>query len=187
MLTELCAEIRNYFLRDPRRDIHVGNFVISGGSIEPLSFLQDGQYFRIVGSVFNDGVHQYRIPTPTPAPEVNTREVETEQEQEPGTEVTPSVSNESESESTPALTDEVFSGAVWAMAVPPAVIALSQEIDAWIAANREALDSPYQSESFGGYSYSKSSVGSGTGGTGAYGWQVQFSNRLNPYRRVSVL
>lgn len=150
MLTDLCAEIRNYFLRDPGKDIHAGNFVISGGSIGPLSFLQNGQYFRIVGSVFNDGVHKY-------------------------------------GENDPDLKDETFSGAVWAMAVPPAVIALSQDIDAWIAANKEVLDSPYQSESFGGYSYSKSSAGSGAAGAGTYGWQAQFSNRLNPYRRVSVL
>lgn len=150
MLTELCAEIRNYFLRDPSRDIHAGTFTISNRSIEPLSFLQNGQYFRIVGSVFNDGVHKY-------------------------------------GDENDKLTDEVFSGAVWAMAVPPAVIALSQEIDAWITANSEALNSPYQSESFGGYSYSKASAGSGSSGAGVFGWQSQFSNRLNPYRRVSVL
>lgn len=155
MLTELCAEIRNYFLRDPRKDIHTGNFVISNGSIGPLPFLQDGQYYRIVGSVFNDGVWKY-------------------------------------GESDSGMHAETFSGAVWAMAVPPAVVALSQEIDAWVANNKTVLDSPFQSESFGGYSYSKSSsgsgaIGTGAAGTGAYGWQVQFSNRLNPYRRVSVL
>lgn len=151
MLTELCAEIRNYFLRDYRKDIHAGTFTISNGSIEPLSFLQTGQYFRIVGSVFNDGVHQY------------------------GSEYDP-------------LTDEVFSGAVWAMAVPPAVIALSEEIDDWVEANSAVLSSPYQSESFGGYSYSKS-AGRSRGGdmSSGYGWQDQFASRLSPYRRISVL
>ena len=151
MLTELCAEIRNYFLRDYRRDIHVGTFTISGGSIEPLSFLQNGQYFRIVGSVFNDGVHKY-------------------------------------GENDSSLVDETFSGAVWAMAVPPAVIALSQEIDDWVAANGAALASPYQSESFGGYSYSKASGGTKSDGSGvAYSWQSQFASKLSPYRRISVL
>lgn len=57
MLTEICAEIRNYFEVPNGR--HIGRFEISGGSIGPLDFLQDGQYFRIVGSVFNDGVYQY--------------------------------------------------------------------------------------------------------------------------------
>ena len=54
-LTNLCAELRNYF--EPQK--HFGTFTISGGSISPSDFLQDGQYFRIVGSVFNDGVHRH--------------------------------------------------------------------------------------------------------------------------------
>ena len=88
MLTEICAEIRNYFEVPNGR--HFGTFTISGGSIAPLDFLQEGQYFRIVGSVFNDGVYQY-----------------------PAT----------------SLTDEVFEGAVWAMALPPSLIALTAEIE----------------------------------------------------------
>ena len=56
MLTEICADLRNYFCRS--EDIHSGKFEISGGSIAPLDFLKDGQYFRIVGSTFNDGVHR---------------------------------------------------------------------------------------------------------------------------------
>lgn len=149
MLTELCAEIRNYFVRS-RSDIHTGTFTISNGSIGPLTFLQNGQYFRVVGSVFNDGVHKYGDGGDT-------------------------------------LVDEVFFGAVWAMAVPPSVIALSEEIDAWVAANKDTLDSPYQSESFGGYSYSKGSGASAGGSVSAYGWRDHFSGRLNPYRRVSVV
>ena len=54
-LTNLCAEIRNYFETEKR----FGTFTISDGSISPSNFLQDGQYFRIVGSVFNDGVYRY--------------------------------------------------------------------------------------------------------------------------------
>ena len=54
-LTNLCAELRNYF--QPEK--HFGIFTISDGSISPSNFLQDGQYFRIVGSVFNDGVYRY--------------------------------------------------------------------------------------------------------------------------------
>ena len=144
MLTELCAELKNYFLRNQSEDIHHGEYTISGGSID-LPFLLDGQYFRIVGSVLNDGVYQYPVSE---------------------------------------LADETFSGAIWAMAVPPAVIALAAEIDGWNKANADALASPYQSESFGGYTYSKGSSASGTGG---YDWKDQFSNRLNKYRRPSVL
>lgn len=54
-LSELCAELRNYFVRD----IHKGTFTINGGKIAPLDFIQNNQYFRIVGSIFNDGVYQY--------------------------------------------------------------------------------------------------------------------------------
>lgn len=62
MLTQLCSLLRNYFLRDynnPDASIHHGKFIVTGGRIQPLSFLQDGQYFRVIGSVFNDGVWQY--------------------------------------------------------------------------------------------------------------------------------
>lgn len=55
MITELCAETRNYFVTDK----FFGTFEVRGGSISPLDFLQNGQYFRIIGSVFNDGVHQF--------------------------------------------------------------------------------------------------------------------------------
>lgn len=148
MLTEICAEIRNYFLRDYRKDIHTGTFVIADGAIEPLPFLQDGQYFRIVGSVFNDGVWKY--------------------------------GEES------SLKDETFTGAVWAMAVPPAVIALSEEIESWIEDNKDVLDSPYQSESFGGYSYTKGG-NHANDSKAAYSWKDQFASKLSQYRRISVL
>lgn len=138
MLTELCAELRNYFEVPNGR--HFGNFEISGGSIAPLDFLQEGQYFRIVGSVFNDGVYQY-----------------------PAT----------------SLTDEVFEGAVWAMAVPPTLIALAAEIEAYNESDA-GKPSPYASESFGGYSYTKATDASGA----PIGWQKAFASRLNKWRKL---
>lgn len=157
MLTELCAYLRNYFLRDylnPDADIHHGTFTVSDGQMQALSFLVPGQYFRVIGSVFNDGVWQY-------APDGEA----------------------------PAMKDETFNGTIWAMSVPPAVLALAEEIDTWRAANADALSSPYQSESFGGYSYSKASGGgAGGSGTAAWGWQDQFALQLAPYkRRAAVL
>lgn len=138
MLTELCAELRNYFEVPNGR--HFGKFEISGGSIAPLDFLQEGQYFRIVGSVFNDGVYQYP---------------------------------------TASLTDEVFEGAVWAMWVPPAVIALAAEIEEYNKSDAGKA-SPYTSESFGGYSYTKA-----TDATGApIGWQKAFASRLRKWRKL---
>lgn len=56
MLTEICAELRNWFCGD--EDKYLGTFNISGGKLTPSDFLLDGQYFRIIGSVFNDGVYR---------------------------------------------------------------------------------------------------------------------------------
>jgi hypothetical protein len=60
-ITEVCMECRNFFApankRDDRSFIHTGEFTISGNSITPLDFIQQGQYFRIVGSAMNDGVY----------------------------------------------------------------------------------------------------------------------------------
>ena len=88
---------------------------------------------------------------------------------------------------TSELSDETFDGAVWAMRTPPAVIALAAEIEAWEKENAEALASPYQSESFGGYSYSLKSGASSDGSSGSVTWRTQFANRLNKWRRLSVL
>ena len=55
MLNEICAEIKNYFTL--KNDKHIGDFKIVDGHITPSFDIADGQYFRIVGSVFNDGVH----------------------------------------------------------------------------------------------------------------------------------
>ena len=138
MLTEICAELRNWFVVPNGR--HFGKFEISGGSIAPLDFLQEGQYFRIVGSVFNDGVYQY-----------------------PAT----------------SLTDEVFEGAVWAMAVPPTLIALSAEIEEYN--NSDAgKPSPFTSESFGGYAYTKATDANGA----PICWQKAFASRLNKWRKL---
>lgn len=57
MTAEICAECRNYFTK--AEDVHTGSFTVSGGALVPLSFLAEGQYFRIVGSTFNDGVYKY--------------------------------------------------------------------------------------------------------------------------------
>lgn len=76
------------------------------------------------------------------------------------------------------LTDEDFDGVVIAMAVPRALIALSDEIKAWVDKNGQ--ESPYTSESFGGYSYSKATNAQGM----AVGWHDVFRSRLNPWRKI---
>lgn len=55
MLSEVCAEIRNYFTYS--RDIHIADWVISNGIITPSLDIPTN-YIRIVGSRLNDGVHK---------------------------------------------------------------------------------------------------------------------------------
>lgn len=138
IITEICAELRNWFVVP--NGVHIQTYTISGGSIAPLYFLQEGQYFRIIGSVFNDGVHQY------PASD---------------------------------LTDEVFHGAIWAMAVPPAVIDLATEIEEYNKSDAGKA-SPYISENFGGYGYTKATGSNGKVLT----WKSVFADALNRYRKL---
>lgn len=142
MLEQVLQETKDWFIVP--NGVHSGTYTIQGGGIT-LPFLQDGQYFRICGSLFNDGLHQYG-----PAMEM--------------------------------LQDETFDGTVWALAVPKAVVELAGEIATWQDKYKDVLDSPFQAESFGGYSYSKAS-GAGDS-TDSGGWRAAFRARLNSYRKL---
>ena len=139
MLEQVLMNIRRWF--PVEGGIHSGTFTIKDGGIT-LPFLADMQYFRICGSVFNDGLHQYNVLD---------------------------------------LVDETFTGTIWALAIPKAVIELADEIQKWQEKNGEASVSPYQSESFGGYSYSKSTDAE-TGG--AVTWQSAFKQQLSAWRKI---
>lgn len=140
ILDELCQELKNWFC-NVETDVHEGTYAIIDKTLL-APFLQRGQYFRIVGSKFNDGVHVY--------------------------------GNHLEK-------DEEFTGTIWAMKVPPSVIALAEQIDKWIETNGQAMQSPYQSESWGGYSYS---LKSGMGESGAFDWRTVFAGSLNRWRKL---
>lgn len=59
MLEQILTELHNWFrVRDGADGIHHGTYTIEDGRIA-LPFLRNGQYFRIMGSVFNDGLHRY--------------------------------------------------------------------------------------------------------------------------------
>ena len=139
MLYELCLELNNFF----EYAKFIGDITISDGNVQ-TDLLEDGQYFRIVGSKFNDGVYQYP---------------------------------------TRALKDETYRGGLWAMAVPPAVIALSEEVNDWqrLYSTADKM-SPYQSESFGGYSYTKA-TGSSSGSATA-SWQDVYKGKLDNWRKL---
>lgn len=151
MLTEICANIRNYFTYE--KDKHIGDFAIIDGQITP-SFDIPTDYIRIVGSHLNDGVHKRG---------------------DEGFE----------------LQDEAeFRGAVWVMSPPKSFLDLAAEISDWQAKNggvESQAMSPFNSESFGGYSYSKSG-GSASGGSSSGGasWQNAYATRLNAYRRIRI-
>lgn len=85
------------------------------------------------------------------------------------------------------LKDEEFEGQIWEMYVPADFESLRTEINDWLTNNADALNGPFQSESFGGYSYNRGYVSKGGGSVVAPGWQTQFSTRLSRFRRLSVL
>lgn len=143
MLEQILDYIHNYFEKERRMGLF---HIVDGYLVEGGGFLQNNQYFKIKGSVFNDGVHQFSLGD---------------------------------------LTDETFVGEVWAMAVPPTLIALLSEIEEWQRKYGETVLSPYTSESFGGYSYTKAQ-GTGTNGEVLPGatWQSVFGSRLNHWRKI---
>ncbi len=86
---------------------------------------------------------------------------------------------------TTQLLDERFTGQIWILSIPRNLLSLIAEIEDWQTKNGEAVDSPYQSESFGGYSYSKASTsGSNRKGGDLYGWQAKYASRLNEWRKI---
>ena len=134
MLTELCKELKNWFVRS-ENDKKIGNFKISGGVIMPSIDLKENQYFRIIGSVFNDGVHKC-------------------------------------GDTADVLVDEEFDGAIWLMRVPPEIVTLASKISEYESKYGEVT--PFTSESFGGYSYSKKDSN----------WKDAFSAELNKWRKI---
>lgn len=84
------------------------------------------------------------------------------------------------------LTDETFTGEIWDMRPPRAFMTLVDDIANWQTQYGAAVSSPYQSESFGGYSYSLKSgtTASGQQDNSASGWQGVFRTRLNQWRKI---
>lgn len=84
-----------------------------------------------------------------------------------------------------ALTDETFSGVVWDMRPPKSFVDLVGEIEAWNEKYADVMNSPYSSESFGGYSYSKAQGFASAGGGMLSSWQTVFGARLNAWRKLA--
>jgi hypothetical protein len=75
------------------------------------------------------------------------------------------------------LTDEEFDGFITLLKPPKAFLDLVAEIEGYEADN---VASPYQSESFGGYSYTRATNKSGE----VAGWKDVFASRLGVWRKI---
>lgn len=146
-LDDYCANLKNYFISDFDKDIHIGNYIVANNTIE-LDFLAENQYFRIVGSKFNDGVYKY--------------------------------------DENLELVDETFKGGIWAMSVPPQFLSAVKEADDYLIAHPNAT--ALQSESFGGYSYTKLSGRYGNATKSGFDYLPStIAEKLNRYRRMRVI
>ena len=162
-LEEVLSHIHNWF---PAGTASVEDCEISGGAL-PASVsatLLDGQWYRIQGSILNDGLHLYRSTYPSG------QSSDLEDETFDGT-------------ITSLAIPKVLLGIVeeiqqWIADYKAAREYLSQT----------ASKGAYQSESFGGYSYAirgDLASNSGSGGSGGLsGWQAEFASRLSPWRKM---
>ena len=136
-----------------------GTYTIADGMLSPAPDLKNGQRFLVSGSDPNDGIYTWR---------------------------TDGIRDDDDIAGA-GLADEVFSGAICGLSIPPQLAALSAEIREWVGTYGDVIASPYQSESFGGYSYTRASAAGSAGGSMAAGWQEVFANRLHRWRKVSFL
>lgn len=143
MLTEICANLKNYF--DYER--HIGKIEIADGVITCNGErIETGQHFALFRDNFALGVYK----------------------------------------AGDALPDKTFDGAVWLMDIPQAVLAADTWAEEWNAKNgTAAANGPFQSESFGGYSYTKGSSTTGGVGSGVFD-QAQMKAMLAPYKKIRL-
>lgn len=132
-------------------------YLIEGGVISPSVPLLDGQRFLIDHSAMNDGVYTWH----------------------------PDGIRDDDDKEEVTLTDESFTGSVCALAVPQGLIRIVHEINANEEEYGDELNSPFQSESMGSYSYSKASGVSGNT-NGAPWWETTYGGQLDRWRRISL-
>ena len=148
MLERVLTHIHNFF---DHGSFYLSDCTIEGGRLPRSVTLPEGVWYRIEGSLLNDGLHRHVAPD---------------------------------------LNDETFAGTVTVCAVPNALLDIVEEIQEWVDANAEArakaASTPYQSESFDGYSYNLRGDLSGSTGHELTGWQSAFATELNAWRKMSL-
>ena len=152
----MLTEVCNFVHNYFEHTTYRGSFEIVDGNIDLSGMVLNGQRFRIVGSEMNDGIYTYHAD---------------------------GVYNDDDN-TVDLLVDETFTGLIVAMSIPSAFQKIVKDISEWQEANKATLESPYTSESFGGYSYTKA-TGSGANSGGVLGWQDVFRSRLNAYRKIA--
>lgn len=165
----LCAEVNNYHETDRIR----GKFTIDSGSIT-LPFLCENQFFRILGSKWNDGVYIYSeysfIIRSSTWEEVMKGNLDWgELRKYKWGEL---VEHD--------LVDEVFDGEIWPMRMPRAFLDLSKKIAEYNESDAAKI-SPFTSENISGYySYTKASATDNS-------WENVFKDSLKRWRRLPCL
>ena len=134
MFAEVLDYLHNWFVKS-RID---GEFTIEANVLTPCDALV-GQYIRIEGSIFNDGVYKYGVDS--------------------------------------FVAEETFNGSVYLLAIPRDLERLVDEISDFVETYGS---SDLQSESFGGYSYTRKSGENGN----SYGWVDEFRGRLKRWRKL---
>ncbi len=146
VLEDILGHIHNWFDGNIA-PIVVTDCEIANGELPESVSILSGAWYRIQGSVLNDGLH-----------------------------LSPSTD----------LSDETFDGTITILTIPRPLLRLAEEISDWQALYGEATNSPYASESFGGYNYTMRGASSSQGGSGGLtGWREVFKDRLNQWRKMS--
>ena len=165
MLQKVMDYIHNYFVP---LSADQKTYTIADGAISPEFGAEDGDRFLICGSRRNDGVYTWHANC-----------IGTDDDDR----IPPATQGGEETIKAAGLRDETFAGTIRVCSVPPALLALSEEIRSWVETYSDALNSPLASESFNGYSYTLKS-GRVTGGAASpITWQEQFKNQLERWRR----
>jgi len=151
MLSDICDFIHNYFVKNTVS----GFFSIQNGNIN-IDDLEEGQRFRIYGSVLNDGVYTYH---------------------------STGITNDDDTKEAD-LADESFKGYIGYMAVPKQLLQIVENISDWVKANENAPTGVYSSESFGGYSYTLNNAVDAHGYS-RNDWRSVFGSSLNAWRKIS--
>lgn len=154
-LTDLCEKLRNWF----DVDRHFGTFEIANGTID-LDFIREGQFYRLIGSR-QDGVYTVLDNKLKFIKSIS-------EDGQGGFDVDGIIAR-----------DETFNGAVWELSFPINFLIFYSDMCGWETQYADKVNSPYQSESFGGYS--------GTLKTGANGiltvWD-NFSSDLARWQKI---